>query len=442
MCIRDRVDAYLKVANWWKAQAVASPGFIMRNLMGGAMINSMVAGVEMGTHSRIGAMAQAAANAGENDLILGARTLALQGKDTRLPFLGMGVARKATVEDWEVFAQLLESGVVGQGQAWSEITSTVLQNRMPLERTRKLGFMEGLLQDGWKGGWNPFSADFRPFTAVRTQNERAEFVLRGALGFDIMKKGGSPQDAMNAINKFHFDYQDLTNLERTIKAVVPFYTWQKNVIPVLLESIGRKPESWGRLLQVKRELELHSPRQGLVPDYFGENMGIRMPFKVPGLGGGRVYALPDLPFRDFQRYLKEPTSPIRGPLESAFPWVKLPAEIWATKQTFADIPFMERYQQVPTWGKIPGIMEVLAVMGKAKKAKDGTWVMRDNDIYAVEQFIPFFSRMRRMFPNEKSKQRRLMTTWISTIFGGGFRVNDHHETVSYTHLTLPTNREV
>ena len=85
---------------------------------------------------------------------------------------------------------------------------------MPLERTAgffgQFGFLEGLRQEGFRtaSGWDPFSADFRPFTAVQTQNRRAEFVLRGALGFDIMKKGGSPQDAMNTINKYHFDYQD------------------------------------------------------------------------------------------------------------------------------------------------------------------------------------------------------------------------------------------
>ena len=72
-------------------------------------------------------------------------------------------------------------------------------------------------------------------------------------------------------------------------------------------------------------------------------------------------------------------------------------------------------------------MPILSAMGKAKKSSDGTWVMRDNDIYAVDQFSPVLGRMRRMLPNESAKQRRLAQTWISTIFGGGFRVNDPWE---------------
>ena len=118
------MDAYLKVANWWKAQAVFSPGFIMRNLMGGAMVNSLIAGVEMGTHSRIGGMARKAQTIGDGDVVLGARLLANEGKSVRLGNM-FGFNRTATADDWEVFAQLLESGVVGQGQAWSEVTSAV-----------------------------------------------------------------------------------------------------------------------------------------------------------------------------------------------------------------------------------------------------------------------------------------------------------------------------
>ena len=252
-------------------------------------------------------------------------------------------------------------------------------------------------------------------------------MLRAALGFDTLKKGGDTVDAVRQINKYHFDYSDLTDVERRIKDVIPFYTWQKNVIPVLLESMGKRPQAWSNLLRTKKELELHSPQEGLVPDYFGENLGIRLPFKIPGIGGGRIYAMPDLPFKNLATFAKEPTSPIRVPLESAFPWIKMPVEIWAKKQSFADIPFSGRYQQVPSWGKIPGFMPMLGAMGKAKKNSSGEWVMRDNDIYAVDQFSPVLGRMRRLIPNESAKQRRLAQTWISTMFGGGFRVNDPYE---------------
>lgn len=431
---------YRAVANWWKAQAVSTPGFILRNLMGGLWLNSAIAGVEMGTHSKIVGMAKAASRVqGANGNVLeGARILA-RG-DTRIPLegiAGLGGARKANPHDFQMFSELLESGAVGSGQSWSEIGGAVGGSLAPYQRAtitaeageqvvkHKSGFMMAASDPASR--WSPLSADFKGFAGVRMQNERAEFMLRAAIGFDTLSKGGNTVDALRQINKYHFDYSDLTKTERHIKDVIPFYTWQKNVIPVLLESMGKRPEAWANLLRAKKELELHSPQEGLVPDYFGENLGIRMPFKVPGIRGGRIYAMPDLPFKNLATFAKEPTSPIRVPLESAFPWIKMPVEIWAKKQSFADIPFSGRYQQVPSWGKIPGMMHALQALGKAKKAKDGTWVMRDNDIYAVDQFSPVLGRMRRLIPNESAKQRRLAQTWISTIFGGGFRTNDPWE---------------
>ena len=64
---------------------------------------------------------------------------------------------------------------------------------------------------------------------------------------------------------------------------------------------------------------------------------------------------------------------------------------------------------------------------KAKKNKAGEWKMRDRDIYIMDQFTPLFGRLRRLFPNEESKQRRLLSTWISTMTGTGLRVNDSQE---------------
>ena len=119
-----------------------------------------------------------------------------------------------------------------------------------------------------------------------------------------MMGGGSPGEALAAVYKYHFDYTNLTHMDQKMKMVIPFWTWQKNIIPVLIESLGKKPQAWNRIVQVKGELELTSEREGIVPDYFGENMGIRLPFQTDG---NRVYALPDLPFKDLARYLKTPT---------------------------------------------------------------------------------------------------------------------------------------
>ena len=107
------------------------------------------------------------------------------------------------------------------------------------------------------------------------------------------------------------------------------------------------------------------------------------------------------------------------------PFIKTPLEMWAGKQLFGDQGFSGRYQQPPnSYGKIPGLMPILGKFGKAKKNSRGEWKMRDKDIYMFDSFMPVLSRVRRLFPNEESKQRRLLTSWISVLAGGGLRVND------------------
>ncbi|MFA9277732.1 MAG: hypothetical protein ACEQR4_07910, partial [Rhodoluna sp.] len=51
-----------------------------------------------------------------------------------------------------------------------------------------------------------------------------EWHLRGALGWDRLVKGESLESAISDINKYHFDYQDLSQFEKSVvKRVVPFY---------------------------------------------------------------------------------------------------------------------------------------------------------------------------------------------------------------------------
>lgn len=400
------VKKYAEFVNWWKSQAVMTPGFVLRNGQGGVWINTQLAGVEMGMHSKVAAMARAATRAGNGDVAAGAAVLRDGGKTTTLDGV-FGVGRRVSAREWGIFHHMVDSGIVTGGQAWSEVA----------DASAELG----------RGGtWAPWSVQFKPARAVRSGNEKMEFVLRGALAFDAMaNKGKSVDQAWDLVRRFHFDYSELTDAERAVKLVVPFMKWQKSVLPVLLESFGRNPKAWGRLQQVKGELELQSDAEGVVPDYFGESLGIRLPFKFQG---SRVYTLPDLPFKDLARYLKEPTSPVRTVAESMIPVVKMPVEIAFGSRVFHNIPFSGRYQQAPgSYSVVPGLMPLLGVLGKAEKNSSGSWRMRDQDIYILDQLLPVFGRLRRLFPNEESKQRRLLSTWLSTMTGTGLRVNDSVE---------------
>ena len=412
---------YDKFLNWWKAQAVTSPGFFMRNQMGGMWINNQMNDVPMHTHARVRQIRKLAVEKGKGNPLIGLDSLIEQGKAVDLGGLygklisgGTGM-RTVNVDELRVFKSWFETGMAGQGQVTQELPTA----------------FAGLRGGAWKqGSMKPWDVNFKPMNWVRARNADSEFMLRGALAHNNRMLGGTVEEAWNSVRKYHFDYGDLSNFERKIKKVIPFWVWQRNVLPLLVESIGKNPKAWGRLQQVKGELELTSEQDGLVPDWFGENMGMRLPFQR---SGNRVYVMPDLPFRDMQKITKEMESVLdakglvkgtgRLAIESALPPVKLPIELMLGKQVFGSIPFSDRYQQAPFWANAPVISQVLISAGLAKRADNGRLAMKDQHIYTLDQFSPLLGRLRRLVPNERRKQEAAFTTWLNTFLGTGLRVN-------------------
>ena len=411
---------YDKFLNYWKAQAVSTPGFVLRNGLGGSWISYAFGLMELGSTNKFAGTYFRALREGRGDAVAGienmiAELIDKKGKKT----LGVGFGSRVDVNELRSISRVLDSGIVGGGQVITEVDRSVAMRLVKEARNPFTGRPVDVV-------FNPGSTEFAPFRFIRSANEQMETVLRGSLAFDVLQKGGSIGDAAGQVYKFHFNYADLTASERKARRIIPFWTWQKNVVPILAESIGKYPGSWGRLQQVKGNMELQSKEEGVVPDYFLENMAIRLPWKINDY---QSYWIPDLPFRDLNRLMKEPTSITRVLAESAAPPVKVPLEIWAGKQFFADLPFSGRYQQVPhVYAKFPFLMQALAVVGKAKKDKKGEYKMRDQDLYMLDSWAPFLSRFRRLLPNEKRYSRRVASTVVSTVFGTQVRINDPHET--------------
>jgi hypothetical protein len=422
---------YDKFMNYWKAQAVSTPGFIIRNMMGGTWINYAIGGVDFGTTHKFAGMYWRALQAGQGDAKEGIRLILNQAKQNKVKSIDVGLfgVKKTSLADWEIMQQVFEGGVFSGGQVITEVERGLAHRGVtsftPGERMGKaLPVKPGQSIDVV---WNPASVEFVPFRAVRTMNEQAEVVMRGTLAFDTLKKGGSLTDAVDNVFRLHFNYADLTRFERQVaRRVIPFWKWQRSVLPLMAESVGRNPTAWTRLFHLKGEMELTSkPERNAVPDYYLEQLGMRLPWKI---NGNQTYWVPDFPFKDFLRLGKEPQDLVRMFAESAGPPVKLPLEIWAKKQFFADIPFSGRFQQVPpVYRNIPFLMEGLSLVGKAKKNRSGEWKMRDHDIYNMESWVPFLARFRRLFPDEDRYKRRQVSTVLSVVFGTQVRINDKYE---------------
>ena len=393
-----------KIQTYLKSAMIATPGFVQRNIFG-AFFNAWLDGVNL------------------NEIVSSTMMtfrIAREARDKNISFLraARGLAKSTDDANLRSYVKLLEVGVRGGGQAVSAVELGI-----GLRNARSMEMLVGRRTGGGKQysvSLKPWSPRFAPYQAVRTVNSWVEDVVRLGVGMDTLRYGGSVDDALARIAKSQFDYDELTQFERKwMKSIFPFYTWTRKNVPYQLQQIMKHPSKYNKLLSAKRNLELGTESEGVVPDYFLEPFGVRLPFAAKG---GTVYTAPDIPFQDLGRYdpfqrggWKKATTTL---LSSASPILKAPLEVAFGKQVFNGIPFSGRYQKAPAAiSGVPFVMDALSMSGVAVRSPSGEWKMRDHHIYLITNALPTIGLIRRIFPNEPKYQRNLTRSLLSTMFG-------------------------
>ena len=415
---------WYKVQNYLKAAMIATPGFINRNIFG-AFFNAAMDGVNpaeilrsVKMSNRVWAYANQQADAGRP-----------------MSFLDAARELAKTDTDFEDFVGLVEMGVRGGGQA-----VTAVEMQQTVGGLKSLDYVFGLPGKRGKrvGGtgqvsFAPWSPQFAPYQAVRAANGWVEDMIRIGVGMATLQAGGSLDDALNRIAKTQFDYSELTTFEEEwLRRFIPFYTWTRKNLPYQINQFGRNPAKYRRLMAAKKNLELGTQEEGVVPDWYLEPFGIRLPF---GNKGATAYTVPDLPFQDLLRY--DPTAQGIGEVVKNLGWqvtpiLKTPIEVATQERFMAGIPFRGKYQTVPK--PIQAMKFLLPVLGQVGWAKkdpvSGEWRMRDHHIYAVGNLLPTIGMLRRIWPNEERYQKRQMSTLLSVL--GGLNVQFNTPDVQYS----------
>lgn len=367
------IKTYDKVSGWWRAAALASPGFHARNLLGG-VFNNAVAGMDPRAYG-LYRTALKEFKAGGIDAI----------KDIKV--------RKA----WE------EAMKLGQleGENVADIATKI-----------------GEVAPGGRiiGRQNPLFKTNMKIGSVVEQN------LRMPLFIDTYLKTGDAKAALDAVMQYHFDYEDLSRVEREgMRRLTSFWTWTSRNLPLQLLNIADQPGKYTLYTKLKRNVELGGQEDPLLPDYFKKLLAIRLPTGMPGLGGR--YLTPDLPFIS----AGEIASP-RGTLNTLNPLLKVPLESITGQNLFQNRAFSATLTPIPSVWK-PIAYALLPLQGrfgipKVWRAKDGTLMMNEKDASKMENLLPILGRLRRLAPSETKYQDRALQTWLSFALGVSTRQLD------------------
>ena len=169
---------------------------------------------------------------------------------------------------------------------------------------------------------------------------KIETFNRGSLALDTLKKGGTIDEAVKKIFKYQFDYapEAFTPFERNVmRRIIPFYTWSRNNIPLMMEAAVKQPGKVGAVGKVARDVSnVSQEERAQMPDYMKESFPIKI--------GEQMFYGANLPIEDINRLN------MKGFMSSMSPMIKAPLEQYTGKNFFFDQP-IEDFKRAPSWFK-------------------------------------------------------------------------------------------
>ena len=348
---RGKVLAALDYWNQlFKTYAIGTVGFVVRNLYSAVFMNG-VAGVSAETMSK--------------------------GAKAALYYNRHGAAK------W-----LDELGVVGaERQLYTDALTAV-------EASGRRGFFSDLSEPAIGGTFKEKVLN-NPYTNfLRGANSRVEDAVRFPLALKALSEGGDYVDAVTLINRYHFDYTDLSGLDETALKFIPFWIWTTRNLPNQLANQWMRPQVYS--LWEDLQSSLPTDDNVLMPKWMQDYE----PLGLARFGMPKVILRPDLPQQRLDKTLKNFTS-FSGLAGQSYPLYKLPLEIFSNKNAALDIPFSdESYEAVGLDKPLAAALNFIGAEGLAPKVRDATGKETQNitDLpsYMLGNAIPFLSLVQRL----------------------------------------------
>lgn len=180
---------------------------------------------------------------------------------------------------------------------------------------------------------NPLNINRKIGGTIESQSRMVNFLIH-------LKNGKSPEEAADLVNKFLFDYNDLTQFEQsTMKRLVPFYTWLRKNVPLQLENIVTQPEKYGRMYRGYNSVQKPETEEQkrLRPKYLEDAMHT----------GNGNYIQANMPYQDLGK-----VTSLKDLFSSINPLIKTPIELMTNKNVYFDSPIQKNegeLVQAPTY---------------------------------------------------------------------------------------------
>ena len=346
---------YDKFTNVWKKMATTSVGFHVRNAFGNAFQMYLDVGAE-----------------------------ALNPK-------WLQIANEVGKDSAEVLFKSVD-GVEYTGKMVNDLfkqvgLDDVTQLSTEFNKARKGNItIDELINGVTKPKTNPIEAIFNTSQKVGDNIEK----LAKRQQFSILlERGYSPLEAKQHVDKFLFDYSDLTDFETDfMKRIIPFYTFAKKNMELQIDTLLHNPtpvKNARRILDNQRKVNVSKEEEQLIKDNDKDKI-------ITDFGGKKRTISTNLPWiQDV------------NPLGSLNPIIKTPLEL-ATNKNFTFGNDIEQYGgQVKEASPIEGLLG--GILGQTEIGEDGTKYINAKAKHLITNALPSVRTMDRSFENVTSDDK-------------------------------------
>lgn len=370
-------DGIGKLTQIWKSQAVATPGFAMRNAFSNYFLASAYGMGKVDVWTDAFKMS--------TGLLDDAATI---GKGHKV-----GEVR-----------QMLEEHAVIDGSLMSEVA----------ESNKKLGTVGRIAAGG------------KPAEMMHGINSKVEESGRIAVFVQALDQGMTPREAALYTDRvlYSYDPSDLTDWEKGVKNVVPFYVWMRRNLPAQVGHLIHDPKVltfWDKLKDNGDEVTGNTTNWGEMPAYMRDNHPIPIP-----LGGDRkMYLNPNFGWQDVRQVedlfaaAKLDFDPLlRDTAGALSPYIKTPIELGTNTDLFKQdklVKYQGELTAAPVWAqKLEDTLkgnpawEAAKAQGSAKVAKDGTLMVSPVFLKLLSN-IPMLANVTRATTPSDQQASRIMS---------------------------------
>ena len=259
-----------------------------------------------------------------------------------------------------------------------------------------------------KASKNPFDQNNAALLRSRRAGGWVEDHVRGAHAYDVLSRGGTVDQAVDVVTKWHFDYNDVTKFDQAMKLINPFWIFFSRNLALQSQTwLGATAKLNRTMINFERNANFGLQEDEVVPEYFFTEGATRLPFK--GFGGESLYLFSDLPAMTFPGELDRLSSPGDARFFADLgPFLKIPFELAADKQLFSNVPIdPNKPAQLPfNVGNIPGISALGALPG-FDVAGSGELVVNPELFNVAQSAFPGLGQAMRLAPigSEKGMER-------------------------------------